>query len=897
MSGATIISAHEEAINKMIEEISMRVFLKATPYASGYRTDLDIEMTPEFFFNHLYNHSKKAEEYISNIWDRMTRDMRKNIILYGYQGCGKTTFVHYMLREFEKRGYRNLLFNFDAYVDKGNEIKHELVAHLYRAIMCDVTGRDGDNDMYPIFGRKCVVLSKFCEVFNSAENRQTISEHYDSWNKYCWLFDKLEYMRILYLSTAEQLQLSQAEYEDKRRTYPENDLKVHISDFNINQLMIVIVLWDIAYSLAFQKEDKCCIVFENLDTIYNASALPDFTEQILHFRNNIDTILANLEYEGTSLAKMHSLHTLFFVMRETTKCEFTDHFIGKVEMYIPTESMSFLYEMKDIINQRNQYLDDLEHNLLLSGKDASKLKKLKQEITVVKDLLEDQYIANKMFNLFNRNFRVGIEMLSEIAFNYPETFSNVVITRHMRPDDWSLYASRCILFRQIYNKFNAEGYFGIMKNGEYYAEINRTDCAVNLSRYILLYLNNRQDITRTEEAKENNMISLDELFTALLSICGDRKLIVDSLWSMYEMRKKQFWGHLVTFDNMLTLNREVLDKQLGWVISGEKEQIYGKVRITTAGFAYLDTLLPHYEYFSARRFKSEGKSLFAYTLKEFLEQGYDKSICMLAYILREVKKEVENCYNKLSLFYKYILSPKEEFSRKNFLNSEFAWRKISNTTGSVVKMYHGERIINSHIGYLDSLRFYCFSLVDDMAETGYINLDVDVTRLLQCVMRIRGFKKSIPTLFRNYNSNVKSVKILSKKMSDDSAGKSVQKVEIVVTNQESLIVDIPLKEIVLFLKGALNYIIVDGIKQYIKLFRIEDSEDGPASIDSIFLVSCYMACIRENIEKNNYFDFTTSICRKTGNRIIRNHLKSKDISHRTQYARQILDESGSIGKC
>lgn len=332
--------------------------------------------------------------------------------------------------------------------------------------------------------------------------------------------------------------------------YTNNDLKVHIANLDINQLMIAIVLWDIAYRFAFQEKDRCCIVFENLDTIYNASSLPDFTKQILYFRNNIDNILANVHYEGASLSKMNGLYTLIFVMRETTKCEFVDHFVGKVEMYIPPNSMSFLYEIKDIVKKRASYIHELECYLLNDGKDISGLRRLREELDNLEELLMDPYIANRMFGLFNRNYRAGVEVLSEIAYSVSNTFRDAVNVRNMSQTwNWSLYASRCILFRQIFNRFSTEGYFDIMKSCEYHVEINHKDYAVNLSRYILLYLNNRQSINSVDEEKENKMIALDDLFKALLGICDNKQLIVDSLWNMYEMRKKQFWGHLILNSN------------------------------------------------------------------------------------------------------------------------------------------------------------------------------------------------------------------------------------------------------------------------------------------------------------------------------------------------------------
>ena len=244
-----------------------------------------------------------------------------------------------LANEDDSRACRSILINFDAYVDNGNEIKHELVAHLYRSIMRDLTGRDGENGMYPLGGRIAATAQMFCEVFNSHENKRIIEEKYDSWNDYVYFFDKLEYTKLLYTSTAEQMHLSWEDYEIRKDTYPITDLKDHIAKLDINQLMVAIVLWDIAYTLAFGKQDQCCIVFESLDTIFNAAALPDFTKQIIYFRNNIDSILSDLNYNGASLATMDRLYTLIFVMRETTKCEFVDHFVDSVEMYIPQKSI------------------------------------------------------------------------------------------------------------------------------------------------------------------------------------------------------------------------------------------------------------------------------------------------------------------------------------------------------------------------------------------------------------------------------------------------------------------------------------------------------------------------------------------------------------------------------
>lgn len=266
--------------------------------------------------------------------------------------------------------------------------------------------------------------------------------------------------------------------------------------------------------------------------------------------------------------------------------------------------------------------------------------------------------------------------------------------RHMNTsDNWNLYGSRCVLFRQIFNKFNEERYFDLIKDSEYHIDVKNQASAVNLCRYILLFLNNRQGYDKTNEQKEGNMVPLNNLFSALLTVCNDRDLIVKAIWSMYEMRKKLFWGHLITFDGMLTLNEDVLNQQL---------------------------------------------------------------------------------------------DPEDGTATKN------------------------------------------------------------------------------------------------------------AKVEVVLKNGEKQVQFLPKQELIKCLKIEFNYEISNAIKRYIKIMKPGRSDECiVASKENVYLVSCYLACINENIQKSKFTDFTTSICRKTGSKILSSQYKSRKIQHRTQWGKQeLLPEGG-----
>lgn len=88
-----------EKIDLKLQTASLKEYLRADPQQAGEKTALSREMTLPFFFKYFYCHNESADEFINIINYHINAEYKRNIVLYGYEGCGKTTFIHYWMRK------------------------------------------------------------------------------------------------------------------------------------------------------------------------------------------------------------------------------------------------------------------------------------------------------------------------------------------------------------------------------------------------------------------------------------------------------------------------------------------------------------------------------------------------------------------------------------------------------------------------------------------------------------------------------------------------------------------------------------------------------------------------------------------------------------------------------
>lgn len=841
---------------ELLMESNLRYYLKASPLEAGERSCLDTALTEDYYFEHLYAHSDKAEEKIQDILSKIQQDGIHNYILAGYKGCGKSTFVRYFLNKIELR-YR--IINLDDHWEPDRGIINNLASYLDRLI---------EDDIFPANEQEpCQIVKKYIELFcRNHENKYRL-RGIDTENYLIYFGDKIEYTLIL----------SQSNQTEELRKYFETDIKIHILEgtevggvrlgATISNVLTLILFWDIAYRLVNNLSERCCMVFENLDVIYNTMDIPKLAENVIAFRNNVDKLVPALAYCDKLLPNPTQDYILIFIMRETTEGEFSsyiEHFSDGKVLFHPYTDISDIYDIHAIVSKRTAWLEEL-----LKKNHNENIKQLQNKSNLILRLLDDLHLRKRLFGFFNNDYRTFIEVLSTINLEDPNFIwkcDNLLAIDSNNENEWSAFGYRSIVYREIFNIFVREGYINRLRSFEYSERGNGELRSINLDRMILLYLSNSVTNKIVEEdEKEWQFVSLDKLFFEIMKFCKNPHSIVDALWQMYDLRRERRWNHLITFKNMFEISHKELQRELDAYQNGTTGFEYGKVKITLAGENYLNYILPNFELYAARAQKGCGHSLFSFSAEEWCDLG------MINTIFKTQVREIKDCCSRLCKFFTDIFSTMPEYSGDAFLQSNFASIKYSLTRKNISKMYHCERIIHSNIGYVNRLRFYVSNVMDGVLLAGGFDKDVDIKTLLAWFFKIdKNLQKCWPD---DVNPNKIAKCVLMKR---DVVNSGVQKIQIRMKNDREIEKSILLSDCIQIIKACLNAKLVDVIKNYIGMFGLSGIRGIPFgkqyaiySSSTPNLCEAFMACITNVIEPSGYTDFKTQIDACTGNEIIR----------------------------
>lgn len=839
-----------EKFEEEIKKGDVRSFLKASPLEAGERSRLERALTEDYYYSNLYAHSEKAESVINSINEKISRYDTLNFILSGYKGSGKSTFIRYFLRTSK---IRNIMINFDDNWEPNIGIKKNIVMALNNRIYDDIFPQ-GEEDA-------CVIVKKYLEIFHYDERNKGKLTEIDMKHYFSYFGDKIEYIKRCIDEKKALADLYQ---------YYENDIVKHTISGTINEMLMLFILWDIAEKFAKGLEERCCIVFENLDVIYNTADIPNMIENVVAFRNNIDKLCEGLSYKGKTVGSPSEDYLLFFVMRETTKAEFAnciDHFSDRKVRFESISDISEAYDLYDIIRKRYQFLD----KIVKEKREYTQIPNymaMYNEVKLIKTILEEPYLQKNLFSMLNNDYRTSAELLGSFNFNNQNflTVYNRMIGFDKEKKDWSKFGFRSIFFREVFNLFEREGYFAKIRKFEY-APVNDDKLGINLDRMILLYLNNSYDAMSRKKTQEKEFVSLNILYREINKICKDKDLMVDALWQMYNLRYEDKWNHLVTFDNMKNITEEELRKEMQAMDDQSYDNSFAKVKITRSGEIYLNYILPHFEYYAARSSDGKGRSLFAMTAEEICDGT------ILDDILKNELKEVKGCCKRLYKYFRDVLEITDEFKRDKFLNTKFASKTISDTYDSVSKMFHCERIIYSNIGYLDRFRFYAFEMLDLVVKKGGFDRDIDIKKLI-CL-----FSKINREAYEDWPKEICNEKIcrcILKK--GEIAG--AQQVCIDMEENKEITIELSLEKVVDLLKTCLNVRMVEAINSFIDMFGLDKKEQFTAySKGTPKICNAFLACINKRIKNSDFRDFTTQINVPTGEQIIAQDNRSKRRVH------------------
>lgn len=381
--GETIgyFNGKDQKFDSEILKCSSRMYLEASPLNSGQRSKLDKCLTEDKFYNHLYANSIKADKLVSHIEKEINLNDTHNFILTGYKGCGKSTFIGYYLRQSKTR---SRIIRFDDGWEPEVGIKYNIAMYIIDALFSDLKYEDK--------AYRGEIAKKYIELFYKNSNSEYIERKIDDNNFLKYFSDKIKWAYKLSIDG----KIDDIDY------YLNQDIKKHLFSARITQLMQILLFWDIAYKYAKNQDERCCIIFESLDVIYNTSEIPALVESIVAFRNNIDILSESLFYKGNTISDPTQDYTFLLVMRETTKAEFSnciDHFSDQKIRFKNIMYMSNVYDLYDIISKRLSYLIEVSQERP-EYLDLEEFANLIQNISGIKSMLKDPYIYMSVFSRY-----------------------------------------------------------------------------------------------------------------------------------------------------------------------------------------------------------------------------------------------------------------------------------------------------------------------------------------------------------------------------------------------------------------------------------------------------------------------------------------------------------------
>lgn len=642
-------------------------YLKANPHADLGNYSYGDKLTDDLFYNILYYSDKRAEKLEKDLDEWFMKGNNVAIIL-GYMGCGKTTFVNHYLWRKKRINDKVIVFDLEKknVKTKTDIFINKLGLELYSLL------KEQDNSF-----RK-----EFYKLYD---------DNYDFFDN-CEPDDTLQEFVVCYCAETNLNKREQG-----------TQIKKALLNLRIESMFSVLFLYLIALQVIDGKGVDYLLCFDNLDVAYEGKSLQLFYEGFLNAITNWERGLPNLEYPIDVIGKRDLYNNMNFIfsMRETSKSKVTAYFRKEITGFVKPFNLTEVYDKAAVIRKRvallKRYKEFVDTNVL-------------RKCELIDKILNDSYIKANIFALFNHDYRSCINNIVMICDDSTseELIQDFLDLNSIYMNDfekqYSRYGARGILFRLIFNVFKVEGYY---EKISIYSFDNVTHKEqFSIPRMILTFVSNVQ----TNDGKiavsiggTNTPVALNRIFEAFRGII-DADVIVNCIINMYELRNTS-WNHLITFDTLKGNDVDDIREELQNYNSGKKNSEYSTVLITCGGNAYLSTMATHFEFFASRIWGSSYAPLFA--KRNLIRDKKGKFVFQI--IIEKVHSAVKSCCNRIRTFdTEKFLSKYEENIYVNYADSDYVYKDRKEKDGQIkiIKQFHGEKIIHTHISYLDAYRLY-----------------------------------------------------------------------------------------------------------------------------------------------------------------------------------------------
>lgn len=674
----------------MDKENGISRFLQANPYTSFEYYNLGIlKDKVEVFENTLYYESKLSEINKLQICDILENPNGRNtFFIVGYQGCGKSTFIHSVINKYNrKNNTRVVLIDCDKIGTGTQQIGRTLRKVLRKAI--------GNQEDY----------INFLDFYQ--RNKATISEICNN-------------MEVLY----KNIKSINENDDDTLKQIAFNKINTLInSNLSLKDMLYILILWNLGinYNLPENVTEKLMIFVDNLDCVDEYSELSEFISCIDALTIDLSEIFdklilsKDLDEKNTFVSKIK----LFIAMRETTKANLpSSHFSDAFKSIYINKDMTEWYDKGEIIKHRINKLMKFDYqNLLLSEQ--------RLQLKLILKVSEDIYTRNVIYPLFNNNYRSAVILLSNIITSNTEQFEMYAKLMDLNIGKYR-HGARGILYKAIFDEFCTESgnEASCFKRIGVLDLLNRKNNSVSTCRLILSFLSNHTE-TKCDSGK--NCISLKEIIDAFDGIF-DHNEVTRILCEMFALRDSK-WTHLISFNQIEYYRRTSrIESRINITnLNPDRTMIH----YSCAGKIYIEYVSTHFEFFTSRISKDHDCPLFCND-NLIVNQFTKQYVC--CEIIDRVFDEVKKCCDSL---YKFNM---ELCDNNNFLNpyeiSKFYLEspyvcmfKRTELDGKErrFKQFHEERIILAHISYIDYYRSYLLNHCNLLSKENKVRLNEMLT--------------------------------------------------------------------------------------------------------------------------------------------------------------------------
>lgn len=650
------------------------------------------------FFGHVYEEASGGL-YVNGLYRKKTIDkwLKENdnlndtlncflFFVEGYAGCGKSTLVQYILyKVLENRNYEYSYYNYDIGSYPENQTENQNADFIKYSILHKL--KDQICDTITITNGK-VTFEKFLALMDNEESLKKLDST---------LIIKMNFGTTKsFLAAVNAVLNCDDKDKNQRILLLKACIEEQLKNFGTYQLLCIDYLWRLSRYLtdttSYKKNMYVC--FDNLDSIMNYDLLCDFKEQLIVFRDNLNSYISTLNSKTSILEMFQSGETkrirpfiIFSTYRKITavrsnykNTEMFDDVICN-NSFIKIIDVSKQYDFTKIAERRIAHFSSKLNTINVCGSRAGNLI---EQMKIVNELKGMEFVKNIYAGLWNNNLRSCSNVLSDLIEYYESEidkcrdFCQENFDGHIQ-DKYCYYGASSLFLYAICKLLNKIKIFDSNHLDLVNVEEDMQKRKTSLSRLIITYL-----------YTENRSVSITELFRDFDKVFEPR-YICKIIGQMMVRVEGEIWRRPIYYSKY-ALNNEIdienkLYKQYEKYKNNEDYK-YTEFKICDCGETYINGIVPHFEFYSVR-INEEHQDLYCIEkLGELIE------------ILNNVYQKLKACCIKQLEFYNEYVE-KYKIDKHKYLELPFHPR-----TRSKNPQLHIERVIFSHIAYFNNYRHY-----------------------------------------------------------------------------------------------------------------------------------------------------------------------------------------------